>query len=502
MQLPFSITKKKAVWYGVFLFLAILIIYNIFKPKDNSKNIITQNAIVKDLKQTVLATGKVVSETDLSLGFKVSGIVQKVFVKEGQKVSQGQMLASLDQRELLASLTQARGALSLAEANYQKVLDGASSEDIAVYEKALESAKSALENAKIQQDTLVNNAYNALMNSSISAVANPNNSGSGVVSITGTYNGQEQGVYKITIFNDSFVITGLEEFSGKVKSTPVPFGNNGLFISFSGTVYNSDNWTITLPNTLASNYITNYNAYQSALKTRQTTIDEKSSKLASAKVDLDLIKSSARPSEVKAGEAQVLSAQGQVQLALANLENTVIRAPSFGTITKVDIKPGEQATALSEAIIIQDINKLYVEANVSEANIAYVKEGQKISVVFDALGQDRIFEAVVRTVNPASSLVSGVVNYKLVASLEKIEDIRPGMTANLSIVTGERKNVLVIPQRAVISNGKKLVRLINDTKKKTFIEVEVETGLNGDGGLVEVVSGLSMNDEVVVSIKK
>ena len=191
-----------------------------------------------------------------------------------------------------------------------------------------------------------------------------------------------------------------------------------------------------------------------------------------------------------------------MQAASAALENTIIRAPADGTITLVDVRVGELAAALKESIVLQDVGNLHVEANISEANIASVKQDQTIDITFDSLGPDRVFKGQVQTVNPASTLVSGVVNYKITVSLDKLDEIKPGMTANLTILTGEKQQVLAVPQRAVIQNGHKTVRVITDTKKKTYKETEVTTGMEADGGLVEVLSGLREGEEVVTFIKK
>src|SRR6185369_13974825 len=124
-------TKKKIIWTIVAL-LVLAIGYNIFKPKNNAANIQTDTAKKQDIKATVLATGEVVSSTDLDLSFKGSGVVQRVNVTEGQKVKSGDILATLAQNDQAASLTSARGALAQAQANYEKVISGASSEDVAV----------------------------------------------------------------------------------------------------------------------------------------------------------------------------------------------------------------------------------------------------------------------------------------------------------------------------------------------------------------------------------
>lgn len=519
MSLKGFFTKKKIIFGIIILF----VIGGIVIRRLGKEGVGIQTDVVKklDLKQTVLATGQVTSKTDLSLSFKVSGVVQKVNVAVGDGVKAGQILANLEQKDQLAKLTQARGMLAQAQANYQKVLDGASNQEIAVAQRAvdaaqvtLDNARLSLENIKKQQQVAVDNAYNALLNSTLSAVAGDGNTSAVTVTVSGTYTGTQQGVYKISIYNAGtglrFQFSGLESGDGEVKTNPVALGSRGLFIQFSGSPYTSDIWTITIPNTQASNYVTNYNAYQAALETQRKTVGDAESAvraaevaLAQARASLDLKKAEARPADIEAAKAQILSAQGQVQSAQADLENTVLRAPAEGTITKVDIKVGELATALQPVMVLQDVNNLHVEANISEANIAMLKGGQPVDVTFDALGPDRKFQGQVQQVEPASTVISGVVNYKVTVALDKLEEIRPGMTANLSVLTAQKDDVLAVPQRAVINkDGKKYVRVVTNAKSKSYEEREVTTGLEADAGLVEIISGLSEGQEVVTFIKQ
>ena len=77
------------------------------------------------------------------------------------------------------------------------------------------------------------------------------------------------------------------------------------------------------------------------------------------------------------------------------------------------------------------------------------------------------------------------------------------MTANMTILVAQKNDVLAIPQQAVINqNNKQLVRVVDDTKKKTSHQVEIQTGLQADGGLVEVVSGLTEGQEIITYIKQ
>ncbi|KKP30583.1 MAG: Efflux transporter, RND family, MFP subunit [Candidatus Nomurabacteria bacterium GW2011_GWF1_31_48] len=130
-----STTKK--IIYSMVIIILVFIGYTIAKSTDNSANITTDTVKLMDLKQTVLATGQVTSNTDLNLSFFSSGIVRSLNVKVGDNVKKGQILATLDQGNELASLTSARGAVAAAQARYQRILDGASNEEIILSKIAL-----------------------------------------------------------------------------------------------------------------------------------------------------------------------------------------------------------------------------------------------------------------------------------------------------------------------------------------------------------------------------
>src|SRR5262249_35815428 len=155
-----------------------------------------------------------------------------------------------------------------------------------------------------------------------------------------------------------------------------------------------------------------------------------------------------------------------------------------GTITSVDIKTGELATASKEVISLQDVNDLHAEADVSEANIASLQLGQPIDYTFDALGPDQHFSGKVLSINPASTVISGVVNYLVKGSLENIPQVKPGMTANMTIMVAQKSGALAVPSTAIINkNNAYYVRVIDDPKKLTYHEVQVQEGLQADGGL-------------------
>lgn len=514
-------TKKKIIWTIIIVLVLAFIAYLIFRPKGNSGNIQTQAVTKQNLQLTVLATGQVVSSVDLNLSFQSSGVVKQINVTEGDKVKAGQVLATLDQSNARATLTTAQGSLAQAQANYEKVLSGSTNQQVAAAQQAVVAAQVALNNASTtlattitQQNTAVNNAYQTLLNTSITALPSSNNIDSVVPVITGTYTGSAQGVYKISVYASGnglkFQTSGLEISSGNAQNQPTPMGLNGLSVQFATNPSSSDSWTVNIPNTYASTYTTNYNAYQTALQTQvsnvtaaQNQVNTAQAALGQAQANLAVTESQATSAEIDAAKAQIISAQGQVDSAEATLNNTILTAPEDGTITSVDTKVGELASALQEVVILQDVNNLHAEANVSEADIANLQPGQSVDVTFDALGPDRHFTGSVLTVNPGATVVSGVVNYLVKATLPSIPDIKPGMTANMTILVAKKDNVLAVPSSAIISqNNNQYVRVVDDIKKGTYHQVQVQTGLNADGGMVEITSGLNEGQVVVTYLKQ
>jgi len=486
--------KKKRYWISTLVVL-VIIVPVVLNYGNNSKNVTTDIAEYTDLKETVLATGQVVSSTDINLSFGASGIVKSIKVKVGDKVKAGQVIANLDGSSELAALTSARGTLAAARARYQKILEGASNEEIRL-------SQVVLDQTKLTQETLIKNAYEDLLNSTPEAVPADESDEYEAPTISGTYTlGKEGKIYLSMYYSSggiSYTISGLTSGTGLVSSvTPQPIGNTGLYIKFPTDASTSiTDWVIEIPNKKAADYLTNYNNYQSTLAQAKAAIDQRTA-------ELNLKKASARQSDIDLANADIISAQGQVEQAQARYNDTIITAPLDGTITSIDVKVGELAQAQRETFILQDVSNIYIEANINEANIASLAIGMPIDITFDAFGTDKIFKGSITKIDPSSTVISGVVNYKITASVEEVSDLRPGMTANMTINVSGKDHVIAVPSRSIVvsDGGDKTIHLITNTKKKKYKEIPVTTGMEGDGGMIEVASGLAEGDEYVVLIK-
>ncbi len=504
--------KKKKIFGAIILIIVLMILWNIIKPKRIDPDLITVVPVeTKDLISTVKSSGSVTSITDLNLSFKTSDLVQTVNVKVGDKVYQGQVLATLKNGNELGSVTQARAALNSAKASLAKTIEGSTTEEVRVAEVTLQNAKDSLIATEKTQNTLVKNARQNLYSNSLSATSTFSNSGTTAPTVTGIYKGDEPTKYTISLYGTnsggyaSFSSTNGDNGSIAISSSgPVALGKNGLFIQFPASVSYSESWEINIPNTASSLYSTNLSTYNSALETRDSAIQSANGAVQSAEANLALKKAAARPVDIDLKQAEVLRAEGQLQSALGIYENTIIRAPASGTVTKMDLKVGELAKALETVVVVQDVSRLYVESNINESNITEVAVGQKVDLTIDAYGPNAYFTGVVTQVEPGATITDGIVNYKIKVSLDENEsNIKPGMNANLVITTGQKNGVLAIPNASVTKrDGQNYVLVITNEKKKSYKEVPVTTGIIGSGNLVEIVSGLNIGDKVALVEKE
>lgn len=498
--------KIKAFWVGmskrrrgfIIAVLAIIVIIVVKSGAPNA-NAVIETAQIKDLTRTVRASATVVSATDVSLGFDASGTIQSMYVVVGNKVKKGDILARLESGDARASVTSARASLLLAQARYKKVLDGSSNEEIAVAKAMLATAQTDLAQTKKTQDALVSNAYKTLLSDGLVAESVGDIAVASTPTISGTYSGDE-GVYSIGAQGTDYItIGGIESGVAKISTTsPQMLGVRGLMIQFpttSGVIGNS--WKIKIPNKSSARYTANNNAYLAAVNTRDQVTASAQSLVTQREADLALKQATARQPDIDSALAEVLTAQAGLESAQARLEHTILRAPAEGTITSVDSKLGESVQTQKQVIVLQDVKNLYLEAKISESNIGTIAVGQSVSITYDALS-GQTFQAVVSSIDPSAlSSTDGTVSYKIKILLSDTENIRPGMSANISVLTKEIKDALVVSKKFITTKGDEstVLRVLDERRQKTVL-TPISMGIEGDGGFAQVTSGLSAGDKV------
>lgn len=174
-----------------------------------------------------------------------------------------------------------------------------------------------------------------------------------------------------------------------------------------------------------------------------------------AKSELDQKESTYKSdlAQISAARAQISQYQATLKTAMTNLGYTKIIAPVDGTVISRKIDLGQPVAASFQApelfTIAQDLTKMQIEVNVSEADIGRVDEGQNVTYTLDGYA-DSIFEGKVTQVRLASTNTSNVVTYSVIVDVENNDlKLKPGMTANVSIITNKREQVLCTPNTAL-----------------------------------------------------
>ena len=214
---------------------------------------------------------------------------------------------------------------------------------------------------------------------------------------------------------------------------------------------------------------------------------------------------------------QVASAKEEVQRAQTNLGYATITSPIDGIVLSKSVEEGQTVAASFSTpelfTIAQDLTNMQVVANVDEADIGDVKEGERVSFTVDAYPDDT-FEGTVKQVRQEATTTNNVVTYEVVISAPNADlKLKPGLTANVTIYTAERKGVLSVPSKALRFTpqketvGKmKIVDQTGNAKNKiwtiegnSIVAHKVNIGMT-DGTNTQILNGISAGVKVVTGL--
>ena len=213
---------------------------------------------------------------------------------------------------------------------------------------------------------------------------------------------------------------------------------------------------------------------------------------------------------------QVASAKEEVQRAQTNLGYATITSPIDGVVLSKSVEEGQTVAASFSTpelfTIAQDLTNMQVVADVDEADIGDVKEGERVTFTVDAYPDDT-FEGEVKQVRQEATTTNNVVTYEVVISAPNADlKLKPGLTANVTIYTAERKGVLSVPSKALRFTpqketvGKmKIVDVANAKNKVWTIEGnsivahKVNIGMT-DGTNTQIVGGIAEGTKIVTGL--
>lgn len=390
-----------------------------------------------DLIITVSGTGNIAASDDRQLSFGTGGKIERILVEEGDTVSEGEVLAELETDALELAVKQGQVALAQAELA------------LAEAQLAVTQARVAVAQAQFNIDSAE---------------------------------------YDLVYTEELFLWTEISAVQGEVADAVDFLKNalNKLALAPPGTDSEED-WQKTV-----------FYA-EKRLKTARNRMDAMlagtdTEQLALKRWQIGLSEQTLEQARQSEELARQSLAQAEKQLAEA-----VLTAPFSGIITDVNAEENDTVTPAVPVFRLIDNERMELNVDVDEVDIAYVIEGQDVIIELDALPEITV-KGKVGYIHELPRKEGGVVLYRvrIEFNVPANSGIRNGMSANADIILEKRSGVLLVPNRAIRQNsqGESIVEISLDEEKEETEERIVVTGIS-DGYLTEITSGLSEGETVV-----
>lgn len=530
--MSFQAFLSKTVLKYLIFSVVLLILGIVFYSSRSSNEKIPTFKVAKGLiVDDVLANGKVESITSASFAFKSPGKVTKVAVKAGDNVLLGQELLFQETDSLDSQIAEMDAAIRVQQARLAQLRAGSSLEEIDVVEASADSASTAFENAKTNSqvtrqsaidsltsayttaDDVIHNKVDKLFTNARSKdpklIFSPsadfklgNTLESGRPDIETELASWNQELKTLTLSSDlSGAITKARSHIEVIKryvelcSSLVSNASNIPPSSFQVT-WDSLKIEVALGKASLNNSLTSLTSAQAALSQTTSQVDLAKSSLSTVQKQLQQAKASARGTDVAVYQAQLDQARAAKKKVESQRSDLVVTAPFAGIVTDVSIKPGEVAGPTKTVLSLLSYDKLQVKVNIVENNIVNVRVGQMAKLTFDAM-VTKEYQGKVIAIDPAQKEINGAVYYQATVELtETVPFLRPGMTANVWVICQEFPDSLYVPVSALVKKDAQWV--VTKSTSLGNVEIPVTPGIRDRRGFVQILSGVSEGDVVVL----
>ncbi len=441
--------------------LAIYIVRS--RAQSPLQDIITAKVTRADIIQKISATGNVDAQTgaQVNIGSQVTGRIKKLYVDIGNHVKAGQIIAILDLPDVEAQLNQARAGLSAAEQALAQQISGVSLQqtttttDISKAEATLATAQ-----ATYRQDAETRSAQIAAAQAAVNQAM-------------ATYRNAET-----FLSREQRLLT-----QGYVARQDVDKAQAQANVAAAQLDSARQNAQLVITRTAA------------VLQTDEATVKSAQAALVAARAGT--AQNTIKGQQVAAARAAVKQAAANVSYWQAQLAKTVIRTPVSGTVVTLSAQTGETVAAGLSAptlVTVVDLKRLQVDAYVDETDIGNVHIGQPASVTVDAY-PNMAFTGVVTKIASAGTLQQNVVTYDTTIALVNPRGLlKPAMTATVTIVVGEHRNVVVVPIEAVKYVG--TMQVVYVVQGKQIVVRPVVVGVSDDVH-TEILRGVQPGETIV-----
>lgn len=482
---------------------------------------------------SITAVGSVSPRADTALSFGAGGEVSDVLVRAGNRVRTGQELVQLDTNGLKLQVQSALAALAAAQAQLDQLEAGTRSEDIASARANLAAANARLDGAKADLRALEKgpdenqiDSAEADLRAAQAAVdlalvrRDRLNEGPSAAEIAAAQARLASAQAQQKIARDRHDET-LKCFDGvcPLLGTPEEQARFNLYAAdeavasaqaqlnqlFAGPTQgqideadvNSTAAQAQVDAVQAQLDLLSSGSTAEMLQAAQANVDALQAQGDAAKAQLDKLLAGTTAAEIATAQAKVAQAQVALDLAELALEKAVLRAPSDGVVSRVDVEPGEFVAPQAPIVRLLDDSAFRIDVDVDEADIGWIEAGQEVQLTLDSF-PGQILTGRVIGIDTSATLDTGVVSYGVTIETGPADlPLRGGMTVNAEIVTDQREEALLVPNRAIWIDAVDGQPFVERKQVEDIVRVKIEQGLANDE-YSEVLSGLDEGDTLVV----
>lgn len=488
--------------------------YLLFRPARSAATAPVRRGTIVS---TVETTGKLQAEKSAKLSFKTSGRVEKVLVEQGDKVKAGDVLAELDTSAQRRALAEAATQLEISKLKQKQAQEGAKPQDIAAATADLNGAVARLNQTRSGGRPEDIAAAQALLNQA-QARLDALRKGPTREELAAAQARLDQAKAN----RDLVALTAANETEQARMAFVQAGGTTQNWLDPEGKIeqarlnYEAAKSAETLQVSAADAKVTEAQAALDALRAGATPeeIRQAEEGVAQARANLDKAKNGATAQEiteaqarvdaaqaaldkVKAGptsndlailEQQINLAQLSVDSATAQLADARLVSPIDGTVLQFDLKIGEIVGAQQPLAVVADTTLLRVKADIDEIDVGRVQPGQPVTVTLDAYPGVKM-PGKIESLAPGATLKQGSTVYLATISFTPVEGVVPreGMAANVDVTAQRKDNVLLLPNRAFETVGRR--QFVTLKEGDSTRKVEVETGLTNATD-TEVIEGV------------
>ncbi len=512
-----SFVKKQKLLVGVVVLVFVLISLGIVATLRQHPTYDTVSVKRGNVVQQVSATGSVTPVREVDLGFARAGTVARIYKSVGENVSEGELITSLDTSELDAQLAQAEASLASQQANLESLKQGTRPEEIAVDQAKVQSAQVALAESQKSVVNAIQSAYtstdDAIRNDLDQIFSNPRSPTPQITFLMSDASLQAQITTERVSMEQTLVAWNASLATVRVSGDLASYLHGAeqnlsdakTLLDGAALAVNALTANGTLSQTTISTWKTAISAARTEVNAAITSVygaedgwKTAQAALAVSQSQLDLAKAGSTQSQIDAQQALVNQAKANAQSIQVQINNMSIHAPFNGVVTRQDAKIGEVIAVNQQLVGVISNGQFEIDANIPEVDIAKIAVGDHADVTLDAYGPDTVFRAHVVSIDPGETIVEGVPTYKTTLNFDQADQrIRSGMTANITIGAAEKDGVLILPQRVLIQQGQNQYVKVPE-QGGAAKQVQIQTGLRGSDGNIEIVSGLGEGDTVVV----